>query len=70
MHRHHIHLVKRAGAGWAFAHTIADSIVDAFVAEQVTASLQSCVFEVVAADGTQSKCLYQVSFAAILPPIQ
>ena len=55
VHRHHVHLVKRTGAGWAFPHAVADTIVHAFVAEQVAAGLQSCILEVVAADRAQSK---------------
>lgn len=58
---HDIEFVEGLGAIRAFAHTIGDSILDAIVTKDVTASLESCVFEVFTTNGAQGKCLNYVS---------
>lgn len=51
---HDVQSVERLGAVGALAHAIADAVVDALVAEEMSARLQHRVLEVVPADGAQS----------------
>jgi hypothetical protein len=41
-----VHLVKGAGAVWAFSHPVADAILDALPAEEVSAGFEGRVLEV------------------------
>lgn len=57
MNRHDIHFVKRARAGRTFAHSVADTIVDALVTKEMAAGLERCILKVIAANCAQSKSL-------------
>ena len=60
---HHIQLVKGLGASWAFAHAVADAIVNALVAKQMTAGLKSGILEIVAANSAQSESLLSLAWS-------
>jgi hypothetical protein len=50
MHGHNVHLIKCTRTRRAFAHTIADAIINALIAKQVAARLQGCILEIVTTD--------------------
>jgi hypothetical protein len=58
---HGIGPVKRLVAARALPHSIGQPVVDAAVAEDVTAPLKDGVFEVTPADGADNQILKQVS---------
>lgn len=62
MDGHHIHLVEGSGATRAFAHAIADAVIDTLVAKQMATCFQCRVLEVVSAYRAQRKRLMPVSF--------
>lgn len=57
VNRHNVHLVEGPRTGWTFAHPVANTVIDALLAEEVTAGLQSRTLEVVATYRTEGKGL-------------
>lgn len=57
MDRHDVGFVKGLRAVRTFPHAIGETIINTVVAESVTASLDSCILEVLTTDGAQGECL-------------
>lgn len=54
---HDVHFVERLRAVGAFSHAVGDTVLHTVVAEEMAASLEDRVFEVLSADGAKRKSL-------------
>lgn len=61
MYAHDVQFVKRLGAARAFPHAVADAVVDALVAKEVTASLERGILKVISTYAAQGKGLMKKS---------
>jgi hypothetical protein len=58
MDSHNVHPIERFRAVRAFAHAVCEAILDTMIAEQMTTTLQDSILEILSANRTQSKHLY------------
>jgi hypothetical protein len=65
VNRHDVHLVEGPRTRRAFAHPVADTVIDALLAEEMTAGLQSRTLEVVATYRTEGKGLEKLADARL-----